>query len=125
MASTGRSCGSRRFRVRSRTFMQIELSVIRDLAALRALESDWRALAQSGGVGALFRGPDWLIPWWLHYHQALGAELHVIVGRSEGELVLLARLYARSIKMPLIEGREIRLMGDAGPRPPALDLLIK
>src|SRR5437763_12101328 len=108
--------------------MQIELSVIRDLAALRALEPEWRTLAQAGGSGALFRGPDWLVPWWHHYHQVLGAELHVVCGRlsDTGELVCLAPLYKRKLELPLIEsGREIRLMGDAGPRPPALDLLCK
>jgi CelD/BcsL family acetyltransferase involved in cellulose biosynthesis len=41
--------------------MAIDVSVVRDLAALRALEAEWRALAGSG-PGALFRGPDWLIP---------------------------------------------------------------
>ena len=41
--------------------MAIEVSVVRELNALRALEADWRALA----AGVLFRGPDWLIPWWL------------------------------------------------------------
>lgn len=105
--------------------MNVELSLVRDLPSLRALEEEWRALAQAGGSGALFRGPDWLIPWWLHYHQALGAELSVIAGRAAGELVLLAPFYTRPIKLPLIEGKEIRLMGDAGPRPPALDVLVK
>src|SRR5512146_588196 len=105
--------------------MQIELSVIRDLAALRALDAEWRALAQAGGTGALFRGAHWVVPWWLHYHQALGAELHVIAGRTDGELVLLAPLYTRAINVPILQGREVRLLGDAGPRPPALDLLVK
>jgi GNAT superfamily N-acetyltransferase len=105
--------------------MNVELSVVRDLTSLRALEAEWRALAQLGGSGALFRGPDWLIPWWLHYHQALGAELAVVIGRADGELVCLAPFYTRAIKLPLIEGKELRLLGDAGPRPPALDLLVK
>jgi len=105
--------------------MTIELSLVRDLTALRALEPEWRALAQAGGSGALFRGPDWLIPWWLHYHQVLHAELAVVIGRLDGELVGLAPFYARPIRLPLIEGKELRLMGDAGPRPPALDLLVK
>ena len=105
--------------------MNVELSLVRDLTSLRALEPEWRTLAQLGGSGALFRGPDWLIPWWLHYHQALGAELAVVIGRVDGELVSLAPFYTRAIKLPLIEGKELRLMGDAGPRPPALDLLVK
>ena len=48
--------------VRRGTFerrMAIEVSVVRELTALRALEGEWRALAS--GPGALFRGPDWLI----------------------------------------------------------------
>jgi len=105
--------------------MTIELSLIRDLEALRALEPEWRALAQAGGSGALFRGPDWLIPWWLHYHATLGAHLHVVIGREDGKLVALAPLYTRIVKMAVIEGHELRLMGDAGPRPPALDLLVE
>ena len=61
--------------------MAIEVTVVRDLAALRALESEWRALA-GGGPSILFRGPDWLLPWWLAYHNTLHGELHVLVGRA-------------------------------------------
>lgn len=108
----------------------IEVSVVRDLAAFRALEPEWRQLAE-GGPGALFRGPDWLLPWWLAYHNTLHAELHVLVGRASadeenaGELVCLAPLYARTVKVALLDTRELRMIGDAGPRPPALDLLAK
>ncbi len=105
--------------------MTLELSLIRDVEALRALEPEWRTLALAGGSGALFRGPDWLMPWWLHYHGALGAQLYVVIGRSEGKLVALAPLYTRTVKMAVIDGHELRLMGDAGPRPPALDLLVE
>ncbi len=114
--------------------MAIDVSVVRDLTALRALEAEWRTLA-STGPGALFRGPDWLIPWWLAYHNTLAAELHVLVGRATetdpstntkpGELVCLAPLYRRVIKLALLDNRELRMMGDAGPRPPSLDLLAR
>jgi hypothetical protein len=109
--------------------MAIDVSVVRDLGALRALEAEWRALAGSD-PGALFRGPDWLIPWWLAYHNTLGAELHVLVGRASegpetGHIVCLAPLYRRTVKVALIDTRELRMMGDAGPRPPALDLLAR
>src|SRR4051812_14698263 len=112
--------------------MAIDVSVIRDLTALRAVDAEWRALAASGGGSALFRGPDWLIPWWSAYHNTLGAELHVLIGRATeadssgikaGDLVCLAPLYRRTVKVALLDTREIRMMGDAGPRPPALDLL--
>jgi GNAT superfamily N-acetyltransferase len=113
--------------------MPIDVSIVRDLAALRALDAEWRALLAANDSGALFRGPDWLIPWWLAYHNTLHAELHVLVGRSTeadgnvaaGELVCLAPLYRRTVKVALLDTRELRMIGDAGPRPPALDLLAR
>src|SRR5437016_2303028 len=87
--------------------MAIDVSVVRDLTALRALESEWRELAVAG-PHPLFRGPDWLIPWWLAYHNTLGAELHVIVGRATepdgagtnpGDLVCLAPFYGRTVRV--------------------------
>ena len=67
--------------------MSVDFSVVKDLAGLSALEPAWRELAQLGGAGALFRGPDWLMPWWHAYHQVLHAEPMVLVGRVDGELV--------------------------------------
>src|SRR5580700_6140551 len=93
--------------------MAIDVSVVRDLAALRALEADWRSLA----AGVLFRGPEWLIPWWLAYHNTLHGELHVLVGRASeadasgvqaGDVVCIAPLYRRTIKVALIDTRELR-----------------
>ncbi|MCX5747891.1 MAG: GNAT family N-acetyltransferase [Proteobacteria bacterium] len=112
--------------------MSIDITVVRDLATLRSLDAEWRALATTG-PNALFRGPDWLLPWWNAYHGALAAELHVLVGRSTetegeiavGEIVCLAPLYRRTIKVAMLDTREIRMMGDAGPRPPSLDLLAR
>ena len=129
--------------------MAIDVTVVRDLTALRAIEGEWRALAAASGSGALFRGPDWLLPWWSAYHATLGAELHVLVGRalenepaerasaSErvqanassgvaiGDIVCIAPLYRRTVKVALLDTRELRMIGDAGPRPPALDLLAR
>jgi GNAT superfamily N-acetyltransferase len=113
--------------------MAVDVSVVRELTALRTLESEWRALAATG-PGVLFRGPDWLIPWWLAYHNTLHGELHVMVGRATeadsagtqpGDLVCLAPLYRRTVKVALLDTRELRMMGDAGPRPPSLDLLAR
>ncbi|MGE0870489.1 MAG: GNAT family N-acetyltransferase [Kofleriaceae bacterium] len=112
--------------------MAIDVSVVRELPALRAIESEWRALAQAG-ASALFRGPEWLLPWWHAYHNTLAAELHVLVGRAtEGEkdvapgtIVCLAPLYRRTVKVALLDTHELRMLGDAGPRPPSLDLLAR
>src|SRR4051812_24536636 len=113
--------------------MAVDVSVVRDMTALRAIEAEWRALASVGGSG-LFRGPDWLIPWWQAYHATLGAELCVLVGRAleaepegaaAGEIVCIAPLYRRTVKVALLDTRELRMIGDAGPRPPSLDLLAR
>jgi GNAT superfamily N-acetyltransferase len=105
--------------------MTVDVQVVRELSALRAIEPEWRALAAAGGPGSLFRGPDWLVPWWHAYHQVLGAELHVMIGREDGELVCLAPFYARTVKLAMLDVRELRMLGDAGPRPPALDILCR
>src|SRR5690606_32948115 len=60
----------------------------------------------------------------------LAAELHVLVGRATtgeaaGEIVCLAPLYRRTVKVALLDTRELRMIGDAGPRPPARDLLAR
>ena len=113
--------------------MAIDVTVVRDLTALRAIESEWRALASVGG-STLFRGPDWLVPWWSAYHATLGGELHVLVGRATendatgvaiGDIVCIAPFYRRTVKVALLDTRELRMIGDAGPRPPALDLLAR
>ena len=104
--------------------MTVEFSLINEHSELYALRDDWSALAEQGGTGALFRGPDWLLPWWHAYHQVLQAELHVLIGREQGQMVCLAPFYIRTARRgPALKVREIRLLGDAGPRPPALDLL--
>jgi ribosomal protein S18 acetylase RimI-like enzyme len=104
----------------------VELTCIDSLSELQSLEEEWAALATAGGAGSLFRGPTWLIPWWYAYHQVLDAELQVYTGRADGRLVFLAPLYRRDARHgPALKVREIRLMGDAGPRPPALDLLVE
>ncbi len=102
----------------SATAPAIELTVIRDIAALHELVPAWRTLAG----GARFRGPDWLLPWWHAYQHALDAELYVIAGRLAGELVCVVPLYTRTVKS-VLDVRELRLMGDAGPRPPALNMV--
>ena len=42
-------------------------------------------------------------------------------GTAPGDIVCLAPLYRRTIKVALLDTRELRMMGDAGPRPPSLD----
>ncbi len=103
----------------------IELKTITELAALEAMAGSWRELATSGGVGGLFRGPDWILPWWHAYRRVLAAELFVLCGYEGEQLVVMAPFYRRVGRLgPGLKVREIRMLGDAGPRPPALDILV-
>lgn len=104
--------------------MTVALTVITELAELLAMREGWRTLARPGERGSLFRGPDWLVPWWHAYHQVLRAQPYVMAGHEGGELVYLALFYRRLARAaPGVKVREIRLLGDAGPRPPSLELL--
>lgn len=90
-----------------------------------ALAPEWEALARAGGDGALFRGPAWALPWFRAYGGAFGATLCLVAAREEGRLVALAPFYERTAKLgPGVKSKELRLLGDAGPRPPGLDLVV-
>lgn len=103
--------------------MSLSTEVIDDLSRLNDLSAAWEELARAGGDGALFRAPGWLLPWYRAFAPALEARLRVVVVRDDGALVGLAPLYERTARLAGIKTREIRLLGDAGPRPPALDML--
>jgi ribosomal protein S18 acetylase RimI-like enzyme len=107
--------------------VSLELKSITTLAALKAMVDPWQELAgKTAAGGSLFRSPTWLLPWWHAYQRVLGAELRTVAGFSGGHLVALAPFYARVGKRaPGLKLKEIRLLGDAGPRPPALDLLVE
>lgn len=105
--------------------MSVDLHALTDVHALRELGDEWQALAEAGGTGALFRGPGWLLSWWDAYRGILDAEIFALAGRVEGRLICLAPFYRRTARVgPGIKVREIRMLGDAGPRPPALDILV-
>jgi len=108
--------------------MSLELRTITSLAGLKGVADPWRQLADrsAAGGGSLFRGPNWLLPWWQAYERVLAAELRVVAGYSGDRLVGLAPLYTRvGRRGPGLNLKEIRLLGDAGPRPPALDLVVE
>lgn len=105
--------------------MTFSLEIVDRIEAAEALAPAWEALAREGGDWALFRGPGWILPWFRAYGVALGAGLHMLVLREEERLVGLAPFYERTARLgPGVKAHEIRLLGDAGPRPPALDLVV-
>ncbi|HUS64514.1 MAG TPA: GNAT family N-acetyltransferase [Kofleriaceae bacterium] len=104
--------------------MSLELRTITTLAGLEKIAFPWSQLVQAPG-GSLFRGPDWLIPWWKAYQGVLGAELRVEAGFDGERLVAIAPFYTRvGRRAPGLKLHEVRLLGDAGPRPPALDFVV-
>ena len=112
--------------VPSRTRMAIEVSVVRDLAALRAIEAEWRALAGDGRGRAVPRprlaaargGTPTTTRSRPSCTCSSGARPRAIATVAAGEIVCLAPLYRRTVKVALLDTRELRMMGDAGPRPP-------
>ncbi len=104
--------------------MGIRLELIEEAEILHSLAERWQALADDAEISPLFRGPRWLLAWWRAYQRQLGAELYSLAIFEEERLVGLAPFYRRPGKRSAARKvDEIRLMGDAGPRPPALGLL--
>jgi len=104
--------------------MAIRLEVIDEAEALHTISEEWQAMADDAGISPLFRGPRWLLSWWRAYQRQLGAELFSLVVYDDEKLVGLAPFYKRHAKRsPTRRLEEIRLMGDAGPRPPTLGIL--
>lgn len=66
---------------------ELEVEVLRDAAALHALESRWWALWQRCQWATPFQSPAWLLPWCEHFS---GPELFTIALRRGGELVGVA-----------------------------------
>lgn len=102
------------------------VAVVDELPAAEALSAEWAELAQTGGDYARFRGPEWALSWLAAYGAVFEASLCMIAVREAGgRLVGLAPFYARMARVaPTVKVRELRLLGDAGPRPPMLDLLV-
>ncbi len=104
--------------------MSIRLEVIEEVEALHALSEPWQVLADDAGTSPLFRGPRWLLAWWRAFQRQLDAQLYSLAIFDDQRLVGLAPFYVRQAKRsPTRKLEEIRLMGDAGPRPPELGLL--
>ena len=103
----------------------VTVSEIRDNSQLDTIEDRWGELARDCVEGGVLAGPDWLLPWWHAYQRVLEAEPLVLVARDGSEVVGIAPLYTRVSRLTAgVKVREVRLMGDAGPRPTALDLLV-
>lgn len=103
--------------------MPLEFRTLTLFAELEQIAQPWAELARASG--SLFRGPRWLLPWWQEYREVLDAELRVEVAYEGDELIGVAPFYRREgRRAPGLKLHEIRMLGDAGPRPPDLDLVV-
>ncbi len=103
----------------------VTVSVVRDLASLSSFEERWSELAMNSLDGSTVSGPDWLLPWWHAYKAVLEAELFVLIAKRGDVIVGVAPLYTRLSRLTAgLKVREVRFMGDAGPRPPTRDFLV-
>jgi hypothetical protein len=104
--------------------MSVRLELIEEVEALHSIAERWQVLADEAGISPLFRGSRWLLSWWRAYQRQLGAEIYSFAIYDDDRLVGLAPCYRRRAKRSATRKvEEIRLIGDAGPRPPALGLL--
>ncbi len=84
----------------------IEVDVVRDLAGLRALSADWRALAaRAGDVYGYFQTYEWCERWLAVYGAESRSEAtpraHVLTGRENGNLILVWPLVEDRVSMGL------------------------
>jgi len=105
--------------------MALRLETITSTDDLAALTDAWAQLARATDAIELFAGPAWLMAWWQAYREVLHAEPLVFAGFDGDELVCLAPLYRRVDREHGPKVREVRFMGDAGPRPPTLGVLVR
>lgn len=70
--------------------MTLSANLVDGPEGLVALEPAWRDLFGRAAAVTPFQSPDWLIPWWRHFHPG---DLATIAIRDGGRLVGLAPLY--------------------------------
>jgi len=67
----------------------IQFETIEDSAGFRALEADWRGLCERADGFGFFQRYDWLWRVWQRVASVRGRSLCIVVGRSEGRVVLI------------------------------------
>jgi len=82
------------------------LHILRETAALQAIEPEWRALWDSDPHATPFQSPAWLLPWWRQFGQP---ELTAITIRRRHRLIGLLPFYI--YREPRSGGRQLLLIG--------------
>jgi CelD/BcsL family acetyltransferase involved in cellulose biosynthesis len=98
----------------------MEVDVIRDRAALAALEPVWNRLVDRSGADQPFSTHEWLTAWWDAF--GAGAELYVLRATSGAETVALAPLMIHRVKR---YGFTLRRLGFLyNPHTPRCDFIV-
>lgn len=71
--------------------MSLRVERVESVAALEAIETEWRELWQRDPAATPFESPEWLLPWTRHLWD--GGKLRVLAVRNGSDLVALAPLF--------------------------------
>lgn len=82
-----------------------QLETICDFSDLQQLASPWHQLFAAVDSASPFQSPDWLVPWWKHFHPG---ELHSLALRDGDELVAMFPFYIEQKSTGL---RQLKLIG--------------
>ena len=66
------------------------IQLLRTAAEFERLQPEWRELWSAAGFAKPFQRPEWLLPWWHHFHQP---HLYVATIRQSNRLVGLLPTY--------------------------------
>ena len=75
----------------------ISTQIVSDAASFRDLRSDWDDLLQASSSDCIFLTWEWIYTWWLHLSGK--RKIHIIVVRLDGQLIGLAPLALRPVRI--------------------------
>ncbi len=101
----------------------MDIKLIEDEAGWSQLRASWQQLCDETQQ-SVFASPKWLDAWWRNFIVPLEASLYVVTGSIDGSLRFVAPMYRREVRLAGIKMCELRMMGDAGPRPSSISFTV-
>lgn len=102
----------------------LTIGVVRDMSDFQALRPEWSELLESSSSNRLFLTWEWLFTWWKHLSD--GRRLHLITLRSDGQLIAIAPLALRPLRLTrLLPFRVLEFLGTGSVGSDCLDVIIR
>lgn len=102
----------------------LTVDAVRDTVGFEALKGEWNELLEASACNSLFLTWEWLFTWWKHLPG--GKLLHLIIVRSEGELVAIAPLALRPCQLSrLLPFRAMEFLGTGSVGSDDLDIIVR